>query len=391
MRTHAFVHFDTKEDAERARYELNGVKITAKYSNNKISKPVRLCKYETKQALHNENDKRANLLAKNLSKEVSAHSLWNLFRQYGDIKSCKLVVDYLGNSKGYGYVSYYRADDAIKAVNELNEKDLNGKLLKVTYLEYGRRVEKKKNNIYVKHFPKEKFGDEDLKKLFEKYGEIKSAIILRDNNGNSKGFGFVCFSNPEDADEAFKAMNGATMFKDQDLPALYVNFAMKKGERLEHLQKKREETFKLAQKMTIFVKIKDESSVKDERDFENQIKNYLKIILGKEYQTKNIKIRFETKNAFITMNSQRDAEEFIRKFQEYSKENPTNLFFNLYKSKVERISANAYFKKFNQFDEDGGNMNTMNNKFNPKPRYQKFNDFSNMQPNQMCKYLFFNI
>jgi len=129
-------------------------------------------------------------------------------------------------------------------------------------------------------------------------------------------------------------------------------------------------------------KIKDENSVKDEEDFDSQIKEYLKLILGKDYTPKNTKIRFETKNAFVTMNSQRDSEEFIRKFQEYAKENPTGLFFNLYKSKVERISANAYFKKFNTFNDEGG----MSNKFNQKPRYQKFNDFgggSNMSTGQM--------
>jgi hypothetical protein len=54
-------------------------------------------------------------------------------------------------------------------------------------------------------------------------------------------------------------MNGKTLFENQ--PPLYVNFAMKKSERQEHLMKKREETFRMAQKMTVFAKIKDESSI----------------------------------------------------------------------------------------------------------------------------------
>jgi polyadenylate-binding protein len=161
MRTHAFVTFNSVEDAQRARLELNGVKISAKYASNKISKPIRLCKYETKQA-QGDVDGRTNLLVKNISKEVSAHSLFNMFRQYGDIKSCKLVVDYLGNSKEYGYVSFYRVDDAEKAKNELHDKEFGGKSIKVNYLEHGKRMEKRKNNIYVKHIPKENFRDEDL-------------------------------------------------------------------------------------------------------------------------------------------------------------------------------------------------------------------------------------
>jgi hypothetical protein len=94
--------------------------------------------------------------------------------------------------------------------------------------------------------------------------------------------------------------------------------------------------------------------------------------MGKEYTPKNIKVRFESKNAFITMNSQRDTEEFIRKFQEFSKENETNIFFNLYRSKVERISQNAYFKKYNNFDNDKlkqGGMPSGN------PKFRNYNDF----------------
>ena len=162
MRTHAFVTFSTAEDAQRARTELNGVKMAAKYANNKISKPVRLCKYETKQS-QSEFDQRTNLLVKNIAKEVSPHSFFNMFRQFGDVRSCKLVVDYLGNSKGYGYVSFYRLEDSERAKVELDAKEVQGKPIKVNFLEHGRRVEKTKNNIYVKHIPKDNFSDFDLK------------------------------------------------------------------------------------------------------------------------------------------------------------------------------------------------------------------------------------
>jgi len=49
-KTYAFVSFETRTDAERARRELNGVTIQAKYATgiNKVSKPVRLCRYEPK-------------------------------------------------------------------------------------------------------------------------------------------------------------------------------------------------------------------------------------------------------------------------------------------------------------------------------------------------------
>lgn len=48
------------------------------------------------------------------------------------------------------------------------------------------------------------------------------------------------------------------------------------------------------------------------------------------------------------MNSQREAEEFIRKINDPSKKSfLAEILFSLYKSKVERISSNATFKRYN--------------------------------------------
>ena len=198
--TYAFVTFETSADAERARRELNGVTIQAKYSSgiNKISKPVRLCRYESKSGMSN-IDPRCNLLVKNLSPQVSAHMLWNTFIKFGDIRSSKLMIDIMGESKGFGFISYYRWEDAIKAKDNLDDKELLGKKIKINFLEKGRRRVVKRNNIYVKEIPKKNFTDKELIELFSKFGKINSAIVLKDENGESKGFVFVCFENPEDA------------------------------------------------------------------------------------------------------------------------------------------------------------------------------------------------
>jgi len=144
---------------------LNGAKITPKYSKSKLSKPVRLCKYETRttqDSFKNEHDIK-NLLVKNISKDVSAHQFFKTFRKFGDIRSCKLNVDSSGQSKGYGYVNFYNSENAMKAKKELYNYPLEGKNLIITDLIPGKATEKKRNNIYVKNFPKDKFSDNDLK------------------------------------------------------------------------------------------------------------------------------------------------------------------------------------------------------------------------------------
>jgi RNA recognition motif-containing protein len=408
-KTYAFVSFQTKNDAERARRELNGVTIQAKYASsiNKVSKPVRLCRYESRNILSN-IDPRCNLLVKNLSPQVSAHLLFNTFIKYGDVRSSKLMVDIMGQSKGFGFISYYRWEDSVNAIEHLNNTELGGKNIKINYLEKGRHHVVKRNNIYVKEIPKKNFSDKELIELFNKFGKINSAIVLKDEKGESKGFGFVCFEKPEDAEKAQKEMNGKKIFDDVE-NKLYVSFALKKAERKEELIKMKEKLFKESQKMTIYAKIQDDEKIKTEEEFKKRIMDYLQKIMGQDYKPKLIKVRIEQKNAFITMNNKEDAKEFIKKFQELVEEK-NDIYFNTYKSKLERINAQLKFKNYNNFSETGSHVPSSSssmrggrvfkdyNNFGPqqmvpnqpqfpnqrnqgRPQFKNYNDFSNMNNN----------
>ena len=51
--------------------------------------------------------------------------------------------------------------------------------------------------------------DKDLEEMFEKHGPIKELkVILDRDTGRSKGFAFITFENPGDADAAKEALNG---------------------------------------------------------------------------------------------------------------------------------------------------------------------------------------
>ena len=382
--TYAFVNFETRNDAERARRELNGVTIQAKYASgiNKISKPVRLCRYESRTGLSS-IDPRCNLLVKNLSPQVSAHLLWNTFIKYGDVRSSKLMIDIMGESKGFGFISYYRWEDAVKAKEQLNDKDLLGKNLKINFLEKGRRHVVKKNNIYVKEIPKKNFTEKELIELFSKFGKINSAVILKDEKGESKGFGFVCFEKPEDAEKAKNEMNGKKVFDDVE-NKLYVSFALKKAERKEELIKIKEKLFKESQKMTIYAKIQDDEAIKTDEIFKKRIMEYLQQLMGIDYKPKFIKTRFEQKNAFITMNNKEDARNFIKKFIEI--DGKKDIFFNTYKSRFDRKNAQMQFKNYNNFSETGSLAHSSTSSMAGR-HFVNYNDFGNQQmaqrPQQM--------
>ena len=63
-------------------------------------------------------------------------------------------------------------------------------------------------NIYVGnlHFD---LNEEELKKVFEEYGEVTSVKIISDKmTGRSRGFGFVEMANDSEASEAINNLNG---------------------------------------------------------------------------------------------------------------------------------------------------------------------------------------
>lgn len=70
------------------------------------------------------------LFVKNISGEVNEALLESVFRQYGDVLSTKIVYDRITwESKGFGFVEFSRKEDAVKAIEALNGKELVGKVL----------------------------------------------------------------------------------------------------------------------------------------------------------------------------------------------------------------------------------------------------------------------
>lgn len=68
----------------------------------------------------------------------------------------------------------------------------------------------KYTNLYMKNLDTA-VGEEILREKFSQFGKIISLVISRDENGTSKGFGFVNFDNPDDARRAVEAMNGSQL------------------------------------------------------------------------------------------------------------------------------------------------------------------------------------
>lgn len=68
----------------------------------------------------------------NLPFSVSDKDLTEMFSSYGEIAEAVVIKDkYSGRSKGFGFVTFANDESADKAISEMNEKDFQGRALKV--------------------------------------------------------------------------------------------------------------------------------------------------------------------------------------------------------------------------------------------------------------------
>uniref|UniRef100_A0A8B9KY46 Polyadenylate-binding protein n=1 Tax=Astyanax mexicanus TaxID=7994 RepID=A0A8B9KY46_ASTMX len=239
---YAFVHFETQDAADRAIEKMNGMLL----NDRKVFVGRFKSRKEREAELGAKAKEFTNVYIKNFGEDMDDERLKEIFDKYGKTLSVKVMTDPTGKSRGFGFVSYEKHEDANKAVEEMNGTELNGKTVFVgraqkkmeRQAELKRKFEQLKQerisryqgvNLYIKNLD-DTIDDEKLRKEFSPFGSITSAKVMLEE-GRSKGFGFVCFSSPEEATKAVTEMNGRIVGS----KPLYVALAQRKEERKAHL------------------------------------------------------------------------------------------------------------------------------------------------------------
>jgi len=76
------------------------------------------------------------LLVRNLARSTTEAELLELFESYGSVQYCNLVIDPVtGGSKGFGFVEMPKAGEAKAAMKNLNNKVINGNMIRVNKAE----------------------------------------------------------------------------------------------------------------------------------------------------------------------------------------------------------------------------------------------------------------
>lgn len=232
----AYILFASKDSADAAISKMNGVLM----NDRKVYVDYHMPKWERINKLEKMKANFTNLYVKNIDFNVTEDELRHLFAQYGPITSLSLPMDSDKRCRGFGFVNYESHQDAAKAVEELNDYELQTKKLYVSRAQkkYEREEELRQQhevlrmerfskyqgtNLYVK-FLGPQVTDEDLNNAFSEFGTITSAKVMTDDNGQSRGFGFVCFQNSDEAQRAISAMHEKVLWSNK----LYVALALRK-------------------------------------------------------------------------------------------------------------------------------------------------------------------
>uniref|UniRef100_A0A914YWV0 Polyadenylate-binding protein n=1 Tax=Panagrolaimus superbus TaxID=310955 RepID=A0A914YWV0_9BILA len=274
---YAYVNFQNPADAERALDTMN-----FDLMNNK---PIRIMWSQRDPSIRRSGA--GNIFIKNLDKRIDTKSMYDTFSLFGTILSCKIATDEEGQSRGYGFIHFETEDAAIQAIERVNGMLLDGKKVFVgKFQSRGARMRemgdsgRRFTNVFVKNFG-EDLDDEKLQELFEKYGEITSCSVMRDNENKSKGFGFVAFSSPEAAESAVENLDGFEIPNSK--LKLTVCRAQKKTERQAELKRKFEaqkaERLQRYQGVNLYVKNLDDN-ITDE-GLRSQFESFGKITSAK--------------------------------------------------------------------------------------------------------------
>jgi len=73
-----------------------------------------------------------NIYVGNLNYNLTEDELREVFEEFGEVSSAKIINDkYSGRSKGFGFVEMPNDSEAQDAIDNLNDKDVGGRNIKV--------------------------------------------------------------------------------------------------------------------------------------------------------------------------------------------------------------------------------------------------------------------
>jgi RNA recognition motif-containing protein len=189
---------------------------------------------------------RTVLFVSELPENITENDLEVFFQDYKDnilmiqINRSNKVMDYYYNKSLSATVIFKDNKKADEARKGLNMRKIRGKTIRIMWHEKDNRTRyNNQGNLFVKSIPID-MKPREFYELFDQFGDILSAKLNEDDEGNHLGYGYVNYYNKVDAESALRELNEKEI----------------SGEKLEvsHFQKKNERQFGLNMNRNLYVK-----------------------------------------------------------------------------------------------------------------------------------------
>lgn len=171
------------------------------------------------------NEYFTNVYINNIDGSVDEAVLRDICETFGGRVVSLVIIRENGASLGYGFCNFATHEEAVRAIENMNNLFIVNKKIAVSRattkaerakflrsVHFPLESPEKNPNVYVKNLDYS-IEEETLRKYFRQFGTIINVRIMRDDIGNSKGFGFVSFSDYTDARKAVAAMDGVRIGK----------------------------------------------------------------------------------------------------------------------------------------------------------------------------------
>lgn len=187
---------------------------------NEPRRASRSPKRESTPPLTEDERDRRTVFVQQLAARLRTKELIAFFEKVGPVKEAQIVKDRVsGRSKGVGYVEFKNEESVPAAIQLTGQKLLGIPIIaQLTEAEKNRQVRNPEgtssnpnqipfHRLYVGniHFS---ITESDLQNVFEPFGELEFVQLQKEEQGRSRGYGFVQFRDPNQAREALEKMNG---------------------------------------------------------------------------------------------------------------------------------------------------------------------------------------
>ena len=254
---YGYINYYSLDSAENAIKELNKKKIWGSV--------LEIGHFQKKNERLQSNLGNNSIYIKNIPDKINESEIKDLFKKFGEITWSKVLSDNSGRK--FAIIVFSSTESASKAKEEMNDKKIDNNeiglyvdllqkkserkrflISKIGDINNKLNQEFKNCNLYIKNLPYD-LTDEKLREIFSKYGEIKSVKIskfilvtkIKDELKEieqSRGFGYVCYTNPESATKAIEDLNEKNLpgYENAKRPVI-ISLFMPKYERKQFLNK----------------------------------------------------------------------------------------------------------------------------------------------------------